>query len=83
MLDAGTRPPQRLYADVVQAFRTRRGLAVGIARFVFGFAAIVIGAYTIAPLNAVLPYFFAMTLSAALVIEQLIGPDVRARFFTG
>jgi hypothetical protein len=83
VLDAGTRSPQRLVADVRRAFAERRGLASGFARFTIGIAAIIAGAMAIAPFDAAHPFLFVIALFAGLAIEQLIGPDLRGRAAKG
>lgn len=78
--DVGTRPPARLAADILLALRDRRAFASGFVRFVTGVALVFFAALVARP---GLPTAGAFTivetafLIAALLIEALIGADLR------
>jgi hypothetical protein len=80
--DVGTRPPRELVRDVVRGARVPAVLARGLLRFVAGsallFAALVIARPGIPSLRA---FTFIETgmLIAALLVETLVGPDLRRR----
>ena len=80
--DVGTRPPTQLVRDVVAALRRPDALARGVARLVTGFALVAL-AFLIARPGFATPrsFVFLQTgmLLAALVVENLIGPDMRRR----
>jgi hypothetical protein len=78
--DVGTRPPLRLIRDVASAVRVPRVLAGGILRFLIGFGLLFLAAVVARP---AMPTMRAFTLIetgmiiAALLVEQLVGPDLR------
>jgi hypothetical protein len=78
--DVGTRPPLRLAHDVAAGARVPRSLLRGIARFVVGAGLLVLAGVIARP---AMPSVRAFTiietgmLIAALVVEQLIGNDLR------
>jgi len=78
--DIGTRPPLRLIRDVVRGVRVPRVLASGVLRFLVGFGLLVLAAVVARP---AMPTMRAFTLIetgmivAALLVEQLVGPDLR------
>ncbi|MBV9440887.1 MAG: hypothetical protein JOZ24_12930 [Candidatus Eremiobacteraeota bacterium] len=78
--DVGTRSPVRLARDVVRTLRTPRWLLRGLLRFATGLALIVLAGLVLKP---ALPTFNAFTVAqtgvviAALIVEALIGPDLR------
>jgi hypothetical protein len=80
--DVGTRPPLTLLADVRRAFVARQGVASGIARFLCGLALIVLACLVIGP---TMPDRRTFTIAetgmliVALLVEQLVGPDLRRR----
>ena len=81
--DVGTRPPLRLIHDVARGVRVPRVLARGVLRFLIGFGLLVLAAVVARP---AMPTMRAFTLIetgmivAALLVEQLIGPDLRGRW---
>lgn len=80
--DVGTRPPLRLASDVAAGVRVPRLLAGGVLRFVVGCALLFVAADVARP---GIPSMRAFTLLetgmliAALLVETLVGPDVRRR----
>jgi hypothetical protein len=78
--DVGTRPPLRLVRDVARGVRVPRVLASGLLRFSIGFGLLVLAAVVARP---AMPTMRAFTLIetgmivAALLVEQLVGPDLR------
>jgi hypothetical protein len=80
--DLGTRAPLDLLADLRRAVASRHGLVAGTARFVGGAALLLLGAFVAGPALLNRRTFTVLetaTLVAALLVEQLIGPDVRRR----
>ena len=81
--DVGTRPPLRLVRDVVRGARVPRMLTAGVLRFLIGLGLLVLAAAIARP---AMPTMRAFTLIetgmivAALLVEQLIGPDLRGRW---
>jgi hypothetical protein len=79
--DVGTRPPARLLRDAAGAVWSPRALGLGLLRFVVGLALLVAGALVARPaLTSIGLYTIVETgmLFVALVVEQLVGPDLRA-----
>lgn len=80
--DVGTRPPLTLAADVRRAFAARHGLVAGTLRFACGLALLMLAALVVGPS---MPDRRTFTLTetamlvAALLVEQLIGPDLRRK----
>jgi hypothetical protein len=78
--DVGTRPPLRLVRDVATGMRVARVLARGVLRFLIGLGLLVLAAVVARP---AMPTMRAFTLIetgmivAALLVEQLVGPDLR------
>jgi hypothetical protein len=78
--DVGTRPPLRLVRDVAKGVRVPRVLARGFLRFLIGFGLLYLAAVVARP---AMPTMRAFTLIetgmivAALLVEQLVGPDLR------
>ena len=78
--DVGTRPPLRLIHDVARGARVPRVLASGLLRFLIGSGLLVLAAVVARP---AMPTMRAFTLIetgmivAALLVEQLVGPDLR------
>lgn len=78
--DIGTRPPVRLIRDVASGVRVPRVLARGVLRFLIGFGLLLLAAVVARP---AMPTMRAFTLIetgmivAALLVEQLVGPDLR------
>jgi hypothetical protein len=80
--DVGTRPPMTLVRDIVRGARVARSLGFGIVRFLIGFALLILAAIVAKPAIPTLRAFtFVETgmLIAALLVEQLVGPDLRRR----
>ncbi|HEX3467286.1 MAG TPA: hypothetical protein VHT05_04340 [Candidatus Elarobacter sp.] len=78
--DVGTRPPLRLARDVARGVRVPRFLALGLLRFIAG-ALLLFAAADVArpgmPTMQAFTFIETGMLVAALLIEQLIGPDLR------
>lgn len=80
--DVGTRTPLRLAADVAEAARSRRRLGAGLGRFAGGLVLLVGGGLVARPsLPTASLYTVVETvlLAVAILVEQLIGPELRAR----
>ncbi len=80
--DVGTRPPMMLAHDVARGARVPRTLVYGIVRFLTGFALLALAVAVARPAITTLRAFtFVETgmLIAALLVEQLVGPDLRRR----
>jgi NCAIR mutase (PurE)-related protein len=80
--DIGTRSPARLLADVRAGLREARARTLGVARFLTGALALVLAAFVSAPVASRSVDFTIVecwALVTALILEQLIGPDLRAR----
>ncbi len=78
--DVGTRPPLRLASDVARGIRVPRSLLRGIARFFAGAGLLVLGGVIARPAMPSLRAFTiieTVMLIAALLVEQLIGNDLR------
>jgi hypothetical protein len=80
--DIGTRSPVRLFADMRASMRHASALMQGGVRLAIGALAIILAALVSAPV-AIRPHDFTIVecwaLVTALVLEQLVGPDLRAR----
>ncbi len=80
--DVGTRPPLSLVRDVTRGARVPRVLAYGLIRFLVGIGLLFLAAVVARP---AMPSMRAFTfiesgmLIAALLVEQLVGPDLRRR----
>jgi hypothetical protein len=80
--DIGTRSPLRLLVDVRAGLRKRAAIVRGLVRLVLGALALLAAAGVSAPVATRAGDFTVIECGAlviALVIEQLIGPDLRAR----
>jgi hypothetical protein len=78
----GTRSPVQLVADVRAGLRERSSVVRGTARFALGAIAMVAAAAVSAQVTARRLDFTIIeswALVVALVIEQLVGPDLRAQ----
>jgi hypothetical protein len=78
--DVGTRPPLKLARDVARGVGIPRVFAYGVLRLVAGAALLLCAADVARPGMATMQAFtFIETgmLIAALLVEQLIGPDLR------
>jgi hypothetical protein len=83
--DVGTRPPRDLVRDVARGARVPAVLARGLLRFVVGCALLCAGLAVARPAIPTLRAFtFIETgmLIAALLVETLVGPDLRRRLRT-
>ena len=79
--DVGTRPPMRLVRDVVAGTREPVSVARGAVRFAIGFALLVLAALIARPAMPTMRAFTVLEtlmLIAALLVEALVGPDLRA-----
>ena len=80
--DVGTRPPGSLVRDLARGARAPRTFAFGTLRFLVGLGLLALAALVALP---AIPGARAFTLLetgmliAALLVEQLIGPDLRRR----
>jgi|ERR1700733_1019999 len=78
--DIGTRPPLQLGRDVMRGARVPTILARGVLRFVTGAALLFLAALVARPGMPTLRTFTLIEtgmLIAALLVENLIGPDLR------
>lgn len=78
--DVGTRPPLRLGRDLVRGIRVPRSFAFGLLRFIVGCALLLAAADVARPgMPTMQAFTFIETgmLIAALLVEQLVGPDLR------
>ena len=78
--DVGTRPPMTLARDLARGVRIPRALVYGIIRFLVGFGLLALAVLVARPAIPTLRVFtFVETgmLIAALLVEQLVGPDLR------
>ncbi len=78
--DVGTRPPLRLARDVARSVRIPRVFAYGVLRLIVGAALLLCAADVSRPgMPTMQAFTFIETgmLIAALLVEQLIGPDLR------
>ena len=78
--DVGTRPPLRLASDVARGVRVPRSLVLGVVRFFAGAGLLVLGGVIARPAMPSLRAFTiieTVMLIAALLVEQLIGNDLR------
>jgi len=80
--NVGTRPPGQLACDIRNGIRSRPTLMRGLAAFVWGAILLILGVIALAPTvrTSVLSLVEIYTVVAALVLEQLLGEDLRARF---
>ncbi len=80
--NVGTRPPGQLVADIRFGIRTRATLGRGLAAFIWGALLLMLGVIALVPTvrASVLGLVEIYTVVAALVLEQLLGEDLRARF---
>jgi hypothetical protein len=78
--DVGTRPPLRLFADVAAGIRRPAVAARGAARLLVGLALLLIAGYVVQPAMPDARTFTVLEsgmIVAALLVEMLIGNDVR------
>lgn len=81
--NVGTRPPLQLVRDIGNGFRNGSILRRGMFQFIGGVFAIGIGSFVMAPAIAHThdePVLASLTVLTALIVEQLVGPDLRARY---
>lgn len=81
--DIGTRPPLRMLRDVARGARVPRVLARGAVRFLTGFGLLFLAALIARPAMPTLRAFTVIEtgmIVAALLVEQLVGPDLRRRW---
>jgi hypothetical protein len=81
--NVGTRPPAQLIADIRTGIRQAPIRNRGLVRFAIGAVALLAGALIAAPAVARtgdLPVVEFLTVITALITEQLVGPDLRARY---
>jgi hypothetical protein len=80
--DVGTRPPLRLVRDLVRGARVPALLGRGLLRFALGAGLLVLAAVVARPAMSGARTFTLLEtgmLVAALIVEALIGNDLRAR----
>jgi HAMP domain-containing protein len=83
--DVGTRPPTQLARDIVHGVRTPTLLVRGLIQFAFGIALLFLAAEIARPAMPTLRAFMLIEtgmLIAALLVENLVGPDLRRRLRT-
>jgi hypothetical protein len=79
----GTRPPAQLIADVRRGFSDLAILRRGLFYFLAGVIAVAVGYFVLDPTKARVhnpAVIDVIPIATALIIEQLIGPDLRARY---
>jgi len=78
----GTRPPGQLIADIRAGIRLRATFMRGLAAFLWGWILLFVGIIALIPIVRlhVLGLVEVYTVIAALILEQLLGADLRARF---
>ena len=79
--DVGTRPPLRLVRDVARGMRVPATLGRGLIRFAVGFGLLLLAALVARPAIPTVRAFTIIEtgmLVAALLVEQLVGTDLRA-----
>jgi hypothetical protein len=80
--DVGTRPPLQLARDLARGARTPAKLVRGLLRFLIGCALLSLAALIARPGMPTLRAFTLIEtgmLIAALIVENLVGPDLRRR----
>ena len=80
--DVGTRPPTQLVRDVVRGVQSPQPFARGLIRLALGVALLFLAAVVARPAIPTLRAFMLIEtgmLIAALLVENLIGPDLRHR----
>jgi hypothetical protein len=84
--DVGTRPPLRLVQDVAAGVRSPRSIVRGIVRFVVGALLLVLAGVVARPAMPTTRAFTIIEtgmLIAALLVEQLVGNDLRRALRAG
>lgn len=82
--DVGTRGPLRVLRDIGAGFTSLRTLTTGFVRLLVGVVAIAIAGVVLLPvfLRSSQPTIVeSLTLVTGLIVESLIGTDLRARVF--
>ena len=80
--DVGTRPPLQLARDVARGARIPAKLVRGLLRFLIGCGLLYLAALVARPGMPTLRAFTLIEtgmLIAALIVENLVGPDLRRR----
>lgn len=80
--DVGTRPPLQLARDVARGARVPARLVRGLLRFLIGCGLLYLAAVVARPGMPTLRAFTLIEtgmLIAALIVESLVGPDLRRR----
>jgi hypothetical protein len=80
--DVGTRPPVRLIHDVLAGVRHPAVLVRGTLRFLTGFALLLLAGLVVRPAMPTAQTFTLLEtwmIVAALLVEMLIGNDLRGR----
>jgi hypothetical protein len=80
--DVGTRPPLQLARDIARGARVPAVFLRGVMRFATGFALLLLAAVIARPGMPTLRAFTLIEtgmLIAALLVEALVGPDLRRR----
>jgi len=80
--DVGTRPPLQLARDIARGTRVPAKLVRGLLRFLIGCGLLYLAAVVARPGMPTLRAFTLIEtgmLIAALVVESLVGPDLRRR----
>jgi hypothetical protein len=80
--DVGTRPPTQLARDLARGVRSPTLLVRGLIRFALGVALLFLAATIARPAMPTLRTFMLIEtgmLIAALLVENLVGPDLRRR----
>jgi len=78
--DVGTRPPRRLLRDVAAGAREPARLGAGLIRFCIGLLLLVLAGLVARPALPTLRIYTVIetaTLIAALIVEQLVGDELR------
>lgn len=79
--NVGTRAPLQLLRDISASFSHLSSFAAGVVRFAVGVLLLVVAGWILAPAMLTFRTFSLLemwTLVAALIVEQLLGPDVRS-----
>jgi hypothetical protein len=80
--DIGTRSPLRLFADVRAGLRERRSIVRGMLRLAAGALGVTAAVAVSAPVatrSVDITILECWAVVVALVVEQLVGPDLRSR----
>jgi hypothetical protein len=80
--DVGTRPPLTLLRDLAAGVRVPKVLLVGVVRFIAGLGLLWLAGFIVRPAATSARSFTfleTVTVIAALLVEMLVGNDLRAR----